>query len=205
MVEKIYPDLAVAILAGGASSRFGSDKALVRLEPGGPTLLERTVAVARSISSHALVVGHQSYAALDLGIGVVPDDEPGRGPLGGIATAFHVLSAPRLVVLACDMPCLSIPLLRSLVERPSSADAVVPKTSDGRWQPLHAVYDRSALPTIDRSLRTGSSAVRSVFDHISVDTVGEDELRRIDPDLRALFSLNEPADLERARECALVR
>ena len=204
-MEKIYPDLAVAILAGGASSRFGSDKALVRIEPGGPTLLERTVAVARSLSDQAVIIGHQSYAALVPGIDVISDDEPGRGPLGGIATAFNVLGAPRLLVLACDMPCLSIPLLRWLIERASDADAVVPRTDDGRWQPLHAVYHRSAFPAIEESLRTGSSAVRSVFDHIVVDPVSEDELREIDPELRSLFSLNMPADLERAQACATGR
>jgi molybdopterin-guanine dinucleotide biosynthesis protein A len=205
MVEKIYPDLAVAILAGGASSRFGSDKALVRLEPAGPTLLEQTVAISRSISDQVVIVGHRSYAALVPGTEVILDDEPGRGPLGGIATAFHVLCAPRLLVLACDMPCLSIPLLRWLIERASDADAVVPRTEDGRWQTLHAVYQRSALPTIETTLRTGSGAVRSIFDHIAVDSVSEDELREIDPDLDSLFSLNAPADLERARECATGR
>jgi molybdopterin-guanine dinucleotide biosynthesis protein A len=205
MEKKIYPDLAVAILAGGASSRFGSDKALVRLEPKGPTLLERTVVIARLISNQAVIVGHHSYAALDPSIDVVPDNEPGRGPLGGIATAFHVLGAPRLLVLACDMPCLSIPLLRSLIERSSDADAVVPRTDDGRWQTLHAVYHRSALTEIEASLRTGSGAVRSIFDHIAVDAVSEDEIKKFDPDLDSFFSLNTPADLERARECALRR
>jgi molybdenum cofactor guanylyltransferase len=205
MAEKICPDLAVAILAGGASSRFGSDKALVRLDPDGPTLLERTAAIARSLSNQAVIIGHQSYESLDPGIDIAPDEEPGRGPLGGIATAFNLLDAPRLLVLACDMPCLSVLLLRSIIERPSNADAVVPRTDDGRWQTLHAIYHRSALPAIEASLGAGSGAVRSIFDRITVDMVNEGELREFDPELHSFFNLNVPADLERARECATRR
>ena len=199
--DKIYPDLAVAVLAGGKSSRYGADKALVRLVPGGPTLIEQIVSKALELSQTVAVIGHERYATLNLDVPIFQDEEVGRGPLAGIATAMRRLDGPRLLVLACDMPCLSLPLLRWMIERPTESDVVIPRTADGRWQPMHAVYQRSALPEIEQSLSIGKSAVRSILPSLAVDAIEEPELRAIDPELRSLFSLNRPEDLVHAMSC----
>lgn len=201
MNEKKYPDLAVAILAGGASSRFGADKALVRLSPGSPTLLETTAVVARSLSEQVIVVGHERYEALELDIPNIPDEVPGAGPLQGISTAMRHLDRPRVLVLGCDMPCLSLPLLRWMIERPSALDAVVPRTAGGHWQTLHAIYRRSMLPVVDDALARGKRSVRAVLDLVTVDEITEADCRAIDPQLDSFFSLNTPEDLERAARC----
>lgn len=196
-----YPDLAVAILAGGTSRRFGSDKTRFRIDPTYPTLIERTVSIARSVSSHVLIIGHNRYADLVLGVPIVPDDIPNRGPVGGISTALRILPFPRVLVLACDMPCLSLPLLRRMIERPTDRAIVVPRTDDGRYHPLHAIYARSVLPLIDQQLRTGKTAVHSIFDLVEIDAVSESELRAVDANLDSLFNMNTPADIERVRFC----
>jgi molybdopterin-guanine dinucleotide biosynthesis protein A len=149
-----------------------------------------------------VIVGHERYASLGLSVPLLQDDEPGRGPLGAIATAMRRLDRPRLLVLACDMPCLSLPLLRWMIDRPLDADILMPRTDDGRWHPLHAVYRRSTLPVIERCLESGTGAVRSIVPLLTVEPVAESELRRLDPSLNSLFSLNRQNDLERARHCA---
>ncbi len=202
MSAKIYPDLAVAILAGGASRRFGSDKALFRFGSGHPTLIERTVAIARSLSDRVVIIGHDRFAGLNLEAAIVPDDEPGRGPLAGILTGLRVLERSRVLVLACDMPCLSPALLRMLIERPVDRDRiVVPRTDDGRWHPMHAIYPRSMLGAIAQALETGNGSVRSLFGLVEIDAVSESELRRIDPGLDSLVNLNDPSGIPRARRC----
>jgi molybdopterin-guanine dinucleotide biosynthesis protein A len=203
--NEIYPDLAVAVLAGGQARRFGADKALVQLGPNGTTILARTAGIASSLSDMVAIVGHERYADLDLGVSILEDDDPGSGPLGGIATAMRKLDRPRLLVLASDMPCLSRPLLRWMIEQPLTADVLIPRTDDGRWQPLHAIYRRTALPVIQRCLSTGSGAVRSILPLLNVEEIAETALRRIDPELNSLFSLNRPEDLERARRCVVGR
>lgn len=203
--DKIYPDLAVAVLAGGESSRFGADKALVTLAPGDPPLIARIIEQALSLSDLVAVIGHERYAELNSGVPVFPDNEPGRGPLGGIATALHRLDRPRLLVLACDMPCLSLPLLRSMIERPSVGDVIIPRTDDGRWHPMHAIFRRSALPAIEESLQHGNGAIRSILPRLSVDEIREPELRILNPDLCSLFNLNRPEDLGRAMQCVTSR
>jgi molybdopterin-guanine dinucleotide biosynthesis protein A len=199
--DEIYPDLAVAVLAGGESSRFGADKALVSLVPGGPPLIAQIIEKALALSDQVAIIGHNRYSALDLGVPIVPDDEPGSGPLGGMATALQRVDSSRVLVLACDMPCLSLPLLRWMIERTMVADVLIPRTDDGRWHPMHALYHRSALPAIERSLRSGRRAVRSILPLLTVDAIGEPELSKIDRDLSSLFSLNRPEDLARAIQC----
>jgi len=199
--EEIYPDLAVAILAGGASRRFGADKALFRSGADQPTLIERTVSIARALSDEVRIIGHDRFAGFRLCVPIVPDDHPGFGPLEGIATALRHTDRPRLLVLACDMPCLSPSLLRLLVERPSSADVIIPRSHDAGWHPMHAVYHRSALAPIEDLLRSDHTAVHLLFDRVTVDTVGEHELRMVDPELDSLVNVNRPEDVERIDRC----
>jgi molybdopterin-guanine dinucleotide biosynthesis protein A len=201
MDERFYPDLAVAVLAGGASSRFGTDKALFKLGHRGPTLLERSVSVGIQLTDTIAVIGHPKYQELLPKIPVIADDLPGRGPLGGIATAFRCLDRPRLLVLGCDMPCLSVALLRWMAEVPTDADIVVPLTSDGRYQTIHAIYNRSVLPAISRALDRGSGAVISIYPELAVRSVTEMEMRILDPRLDSLLSLNRRQDIERAQQC----
>jgi molybdopterin-guanine dinucleotide biosynthesis protein A len=200
-MRKLCPDLAVAVLAGGASSRFGADKALYRICDQGPTLLERSVATGKRLSDRVAVIGHAKYLGITHGIPVYPDEQPGRGPLGGIATAFRVLDRPRVLVLACDMPCLSVALLRWMVALPTEADVVAPYTADGRYQTLHAIYRRSALPAIDRALAVGTGSIVSFYPDVDVRSVTEPEMKAFDAQLDSLLSVNHVENIERARRC----
>lgn len=76
-------DILGVILAGGRSSRFGKDKALGQL--GGQRLIDHVVARA------APQVGGLAVSGRDYGLGlpVIPDCEPGQGPLGGLLSAVH--------------------------------------------------------------------------------------------------------------------
>lgn len=201
MNEENCSDLSVAILAGGSSRRFGADKALVQLCPGGPVLLESVVAVARSLSSQIVVIGHQRYAELVGDVPIRMEDVPGRGPLAAIETAIAHASTSRVLVLACDMPCLSTTLLRWMAAFPTDAAAVVPQTSDGRWHPLHAIYRVSCLPAIRSAQGSGKSSAVSFYPEVQVEVIPEEQLRLFDPSLRSLFSLNSPDELESARQC----
>jgi len=193
--------LAVAVLAGGKSRRFGADKALLRLCSDGRTLIEAAVDAGRSVADETFVIGHERYSCLVPGIHIVPDDLPGEGPLAAIRTALRHASSPSVLVLACDMPCLSIPLLRWMGALKATTDVVIPRTGDGRWQPMPAIYRRSTLPTIDAALQGGSRSITSIFDAVTVREILEPELRQHDPALNSLFSLNSPDQLDRAKAC----
>jgi molybdopterin-guanine dinucleotide biosynthesis protein A len=109
-----------AVLAGGRSSRFGSDKALAELH--GHTLLARAVDTLSGLCEHVVVVGRETAPAPTL-----PDwPHAGAGPLGGLAAALHFArDSDYEAVLTCGVDSLGLPddLLERLSPAPRYLDA----------------------------------------------------------------------------------
>jgi len=188
--------LSAAVLTGGTSRRMGADKAL--LVVAGTTLLARTLAALCAVSDDVTIIGARpAYARF--GVPVVADDFPSGGPLGGLATALRVARHEQTLVVACDMPLLSVALLRAMAAEPRDYDALVPLLS-GRPQPLHAVYARSCLPAIGARLEAGSLSVVEMLDDLRVRWLDDEWLRRFDPLLRSTHNANTPAQLDEARQ-----
>ncbi len=148
------------VLAGGASSRMGRDKAL--LPARGSTLLEQVAReVLAAAGSVTVIAPPERYR--ELGLNVVPDLNPGQGPLGGIHTALSVTNSCWNLIAACDMPGITAPFLRELLEQAeaSGADCLIPQDAEGRKEPLCAVYHRRCLAGIDAALDAG---IRKVTD-----------------------------------------
>src|SRR5690349_10799552 len=112
--DEPHAAVAAAILAGGRARRMGgANKEALRI--GGERIVDRQLAVLRQIADPVFVVGHEPERFAGLGLRVVPDVLPDAGALGGIYTAIVSSPRPRTLVVACDMPFLSVELLRKLV------------------------------------------------------------------------------------------
>ena len=191
--------LSAAILAGGASRRMGTDKALLSLA--GRTLLERAIARVASVADDVQIVGERN-AYHRFGVPVVPDAFPGAGTLGGIATALRHARHDAVLVVACDMPFLSVRLLTAMAEQPSDADALVPVTAAARsdqggtrtYETLHAIYRRSCLRPFERRIANGELKVVSALSDVRMRELPEAWLRRYDPDLDSFMNTNDAAD-----------
>jgi molybdenum cofactor guanylyltransferase len=203
------PRVDAIVLAGGASSRMGSDKALIELD--GVPLLTRVVKAACGVAhvKRVLIVGRTSLPAL----GTAPpgrmrqpaaeiecraDEMPGLGPLGGVASGLECVRSEYALVLACDTPWLQERLLDALIERAPGNDAVVPYW-DKKPQVLCAVYARSLLPLMRKLLDEGGRSLQSLLGQIPVlRTIDQDEVSRFDPSGLSFFNLNTPEELEQA-------
>jgi len=135
------------VLAGGKSSRMGRDKALI--EVGGRSLLDLALDRLGPHVEELLVIGEpEKYGSV--GPFVIADEWPGKGPLGGLATAMRYASNDRLLVVACDLPGLDGRLFELLKAQLGTAtEAVVPR-HDGLIEPLAAAYHRNAQPVFRR-------------------------------------------------------
>lgn len=150
--------VSAAVLCGGRSRRFGSDKALVRL--GGRSLLER-VLVSLAPARERLLIGH-AYAVADARH--VPDRRPGQGPLAGLETALENAVGPWVAIAACDLPCLTPTFWRLLCAHAgSAADAVAVLDAAGRFEPLAALYHRSALAPVRDRLDAGERDLQGLL------------------------------------------
>ena len=172
------------LLVGGASTRFGSPKALARL--GDETLAERGWRVLGELCEERLAVGKRSDG-LPLPFELVDDGSDLRAPIAGLAAALGAASHDLSVVLPVDCPLVTAELLGSLADAcTNGVDAAVPQTG-----PLPGAYRRSALPALERGLASGRLAVRDVLTEL------ETVLVRCNTDL--LVNVNTSEELQRLR------
>lgn len=189
----------VAILAGGASARMGTNKALLRVQPGGPTLIETVVSrLCEANLEPDLLVTNTPDLFTFLNIPAHTDDIPGGGALGGIYTALNHLPRSRILVVACDMPLLNPALLRYMTSLPMQADALVPRWTDdtGRQQvePLHAIYSRNCIEPVRKRIEVGKLKVQALLEDVQVQYVEEAEIKRHDPRLESFRNINTPEE-----------
>ncbi|MGA3027852.1 MAG: molybdenum cofactor guanylyltransferase [Bryobacteraceae bacterium] len=149
------------VLAGGRSSRMGRDKALIR-HWGVPLVVRAAAAVADAAGSVTILGDPGLYGRF--GWPILADAAPDLGPIGGLLTALEHTGAEWNVLVACDMPELSSDLLRQLLRKTVRARGrcVAPVTGDG-FEPLCAVYRRSALPEVRSAIAAGRLKMRDLL------------------------------------------
>jgi molybdopterin-guanine dinucleotide biosynthesis protein A len=187
---------AAAILGGGQARRFGGqDKGA--LQVGETRIIDHLIAQLGQVASDVYIVANRAehYAALD--VRVVQDARPGCGALGGIYSALAASTCPQVVVVACDMPFLSVPFLQYLVGAGRGVDAAVPRSRDG-LQPLCALYGSGCLKPIGRRLDSGWLKVTDALADLRVREIGPEELAPYDPHGDLFFNVNTLEDYERA-------
>ena len=141
------------VLAGGKSSRFGSDKALALYE--GVRFLERAVSLLRELDLGPIVVTRQGVDYPFIKCATLQDIFPDRGPLGGIYTAMTVFKNTAFLVLTCDMPALTrSALFGLLVQHKPRCPITAYRAEDGRVQPFPAIYEPSLLGVIHKKIGT---------------------------------------------------
>jgi molybdenum cofactor guanylyltransferase len=189
--------LAAAILAGGRARRMhGADKAA--LQVGGQPILERQLEILAHLTPEIFVVG-RTPAGLPPGMRVVADRIPGAGALGGIYTAIVESPCDRTLVLGCDMPFVTLPLLERLIAE--EADVVIPRTIRG-YEPLCAIYTRACAEGIRERIEHGDLRASVPPAGLRMVELGPDVLAALDPRGAALTNVNTPDDHARARRLA---
>lgn len=155
---------AAVLLAGGRSQRMGRDKALLPL-PGGQLLWQRQLAVLNALQPAELFISGPGREGFPASATRLADETPGLGPLAGIVTTLRAMRSPRLLVLAIDLPLMTSDFLRGLLTddlTSSSARGIIPQTGDGFFEPLAAVYPRTALATAEEHLRSADRSLQTL-------------------------------------------
>lgn len=175
---------------------MGSDKALIELD--GRPLVLRVFDRLKSLSDDVFVVTKRPPTIEALGLRAVVDHHDAQTPVAGIATALRTAAHDHVFVCACDMPFVSVDVVRLLVERIDGMDAVV-SVRNGRPEPLHAVWATSAAEALEAALRDGERAVHRALKRMRVGWVSESEWSALDPEGRTFINLNTPEDIAHVR------
>lgn len=197
-------DLAsAAVLAGGEGKRLGFKKVLIHLD--GENLLLQLLEKLRGVFQEVLLVTRSDASpeemevfreAMDrVGVRLVSDIYPGRGPLGGIHASLYHVTSPLVFVTACDMPFPSLPLVRALLERARGREAAVPRRGE-YIEPLFAVYARKVTPKAEEFLEKGILQVQRFIDSLDVYYMEDEEVSLYDPERASFRNINSREDLE---------
>lgn len=199
--------IGCVILAGGKSSRMGTDKALLELD--GKTFIEQ---ISKELEwFEEKIIAHGNTRELsDTNWTVVSDIYLNHGPLGGIHSALSVCQSDALFVVTCDMPLLKSSLAHKLCDIMCESevmsqtvdntvlgqvgyDAVISVGEDGKMHPLCGVYRKSALPILEEQLLSGRNKVMEALKKLHVKYITVDSSM----DTQQLFNINTPQDYEK--------
>ncbi|RPJ52419.1 MAG: molybdenum cofactor guanylyltransferase [Methanobacteriota archaeon] len=188
---------AIILVGGEARRAGGKEKYFFRYR--GQTFIERLIGTLRDVVDEIVIVAKdpaqcERFSHIP-GVVCVSDERRGLGPIGGLHAGAQRAHGEYVFVAACDMPCISQPVIELLFSRAEGFDAAIPAHSEEMYEPLHAVYRLEALRQyLERhealSLRAMVRALRSRY-------VSIEEIRTIDPALLTFTNINKLEDLIR--------
>ena len=187
--------IAVLILAGGQSSRMGTDKALLLID--NQRFIQRVCEIATALTSQVYVLTpwrdrYQDF--LTNQIQFLLESNHGNGPLIALAEGLTQISTDWILLLACDLPLLNINVLQNWIHQlervPDSILAVVPR-QDAIWEPLCGFYRKEALTNLQHFIDNGGKSFQNWLSQISAMPlwVGETEAKM-------LSNCNTPEEFE---------
>jgi molybdopterin-guanine dinucleotide biosynthesis protein A len=190
------------VLAGGASRRFGRDKALV--EFGGEPLIARLCRILRAATSASVRIIGDAEKYGHIGVECIADRWPGEGPLGGIVTAMEASNAAAdqsswSLIVGCDMPFLTSEWLQYVATRAlaSNAEIVAPESDHG-LEPLCVCWRATVSPALVRTFESGVRRVSDAMRQLPMELLDATDWKRFDKSDRLFWNMNTPADYEEA-------
>jgi len=153
------------ILAGGNSTRMGTDKGLMQL--GGRPMIQHVIDPMAKVCQRILIVSDNPMYGM-FGFELVEDEQPDYGPVMGILSGLRQSKTDRNLVLSCDAPFVTFELMKQLVLLSDKADVVGAHSTKG-IHPLIAVYNARCLPAFERAVAEGEHRLRTVIKELRVE------------------------------------
>jgi molybdenum cofactor guanylyltransferase len=182
------------VLVGGKSSRMGADKYALKF--GGETFLKRAVNTLKPVCETVKIVLNQTQN-IEMNQPIVRDIYAERGAPGGIHAALKNCETKFAIILAVDSPFVTTEAIEKLAEFALASNkfiAFVPRQTDGKLQPLCAVYRANyCLPILENLIKKTDSA--SVNDFLELIYPKYIDANRLSANENLLFNVNSPSDL----------
>ena len=187
------------ILAGGKSSRMKFNKAFAEIsgQPVIHIILDKFAALFEEI----IIISNDPELYTYLGVPVYTDIYPRMGPVAGIHSALYHCRHDSAFVMGCDVPFMSMELVRMMISRLDGYDSVVPRL-DNQLQPLAAVYSRRCLPVLTACLETNRVKLIRIFDELNALEITRNEIEKFGVAEEMFLNLNDIEALDLAAQIA---
>ncbi len=190
-------ECTAVILAGGRSTRFGSDKANVLWR--GSSLIARAADNVRRKTREIVAVARPSQNTNSWPVDrvVFDDTTMPAGPLRGIVAGLQACRTRYAFIVPCDSPSVRPELIALLRGRFNpEVSAVVPLWA-GTLQPLVAIYRTASWKELKTLLEEGERSPKRALKSLPHLRLSEEECREADPEGLSFHNVNRPEDLER--------
>ena len=180
------------ILAGGKSSRMGTDKGLLFLN--GKLIIQTIIEQLQTVVHKTCIVSNNAEYK-KFGLEVIPDLIKDKGPAGGIFTALSHTASERIFVVSCDMPFITSDAIQFVIEESAHYQITLP-VFNSRMQTLFGVYSKNCLPLWQQLMEKGMIKLQEMVTHF--------ELKKIAVEKNELFvdllftNINDENDFKQA-------
>lgn len=186
------------ILAGGKSSRMGSDKGIVDLN--GKRFIDHILeAVLPNVNEVIIIANNDNYN--NLGYKVVKDKIQDCGPLGGIYTGLMNSKTENNIVVSCDIPFINSDLVKYILENTSNADITVP-VYKGNIEPLCAIYTKRTSDQIYNLIMNKDLKIQNILKYFITKELFITKMQKFYTD-KLFVNINTPEELKQQKELAL--
>lgn len=191
-------DITGVILAGGQSRRMGFNKA--KAEMHGASMLIRMIDKLKEVTP-TIVISSGTVTYPNISYPQIFDEYPQCGPLGGIYSVLKASSTSLNLVVSCDIPLVSIPLLKYIVDSANKSDSLitVPVDHDGQLQMMCAVYRKEVLPFLEQQMEAREFKMKDLLDLMFVNYISISKEHPLYNE-HAFMNVNKPCTLEKARK-----
>ncbi len=182
------------ILAGGKNRRFGSEKALAKIN--GKRVIDRIIAAMSDVFEENIIITNNEDLYKEFNLKTYPDILAGKGPLMGVYTALHY-SSKDIFVTACDMPFASTSVIRKIIDNLEGYDAVIPKHR-GKLHFLHAAYSLKCFDIFKKKLAGGFLGLKDIVEELNCNII--EGFKFEDDHLSPFFNMNTPDDFSLVKD-----
>ena len=164
-----FNGVTAIVLAGGRSSRMGTDKSLLNVN--GKPLIQHIVDQLDGCFDEVIISANANQNFDFLGKRVVADIEEGRGPLMAIYSCLHASKSEWNFITACDVPTVNLQFVEYILTLSKENDIVIPISGQNKFEPLFAVYNKRVLPIMEGLLKEGNSRIIGLLDYVKAKYV----------------------------------
>lgn len=194
----IKKNITGIILAGGKSSRMGSDKGIVELNK--KKFIEHILdAVLPNVNEVIIIANNDNYNYL--GYKVIKDIIKDCGPLGGIYTGLMNSKTENNIVVSCDIPFISSDLIKYIIENTNNADISVP-VYKGNIEPLCAVYTKRTSDQIHNLIMNKNLKIQNILKYFITKEIFITKMQKFYTE-KLFVNINTPEELKQQKVLAL--
>lgn len=160
-MKKLNKNITGVIMAGGKSSRMGTDKGLMNFN--GKPMVLYTIELLTSIFD-TVIISSNSVEYERFGLKCFPDVYKNCGPIGGLHTILQSLKTEFAFVISCDMPLVSTEDVIKIINHCNQFQIVIPLINN-MLEPLCAIYSKTLLPEIEERIQSNRYKLADLVEH----------------------------------------